>query len=104
VTAAASTPFLPMSNNWWRSRWPTPHRTEAPLELTIDAHDDVVRVEVHDQAPRVALGLEEHPGGRRDALAPATGGNRQPRSVGGRAAGERDQVLWAELRSGDNGG
>jgi hypothetical protein len=33
-------------------------RTEAPLELTVDAHDDVVRVEVHDQAPRVAVGME----------------------------------------------
>ena len=60
-------------------------RTEAPLEVTIDAHDDVVRVEVHNQAPRVALGLEEHPWGPpRRAW---TGRNRQPRSVGRRAAG-----------------
>jgi hypothetical protein len=77
-------------------------RTEAPLELTIDAHDDVVRVEVHDQAPRVALGLEEHPGGHRGALAPAATDSLD--RWGAAPPGERDQVLWAELRSGDDGG
>jgi signal transduction histidine kinase len=44
--------------------------TQAPLELTIDARDDVVRVEVHDQPPRVVLGFQEHPAGPRGALAP----------------------------------
>jgi hypothetical protein len=34
--------------------------TDAPLELTIDTRDDVVRVEVRDPAPSVVLGLEEH--------------------------------------------
>jgi hypothetical protein len=77
-------------------------RTEAPLELTIDAHDDVVRVEVHDQAPRVALGLEEHPGGHGGALAPAATDSLD--RWGAVPPGERDQVLWAELRSGDDGG
>ena len=77
-------------------------RTEAPLELTIDAHDDVVRVEVHDQAPRVALGLEEHPRGHRGALAPAATDSLD--RWGAVPPGECDQVLWAELRSGDDGG
>jgi hypothetical protein len=76
--------------------------TQAPLELTIDAHDDVVRVEVHDQPSRVALGLEEHPGGHRGALAPAEADS--PDRWGAAPPGERDQVLWAELRSGDDGG
>ena len=77
-------------------------RTEAPLELTIDAHDDVVRVEVHDQAHRVALGLEEHPWGHRRALAPAATDSLD--RWGAVPPGERDQVLWAELRTGDDGG
>jgi hypothetical protein len=74
-------------------------RTEAPLELTIDAHDDVVRVEVHDQAPRIALGLEEHAAGHSGALGPAATGRsdrwRADLLVGG------DKVVWAELRGGD---
>jgi hypothetical protein len=77
-------------------------RTEAPLELTIDARDDVVRVEVHDQTPRVALGLEEHPGGHRGALGPAATDSLD--RWGAAPPGERDQVLWAELRSGDDRG
>jgi hypothetical protein len=77
-------------------------RTEAPLELTIDAHDDVIRVEVHDQPSRVALGLEEHPGGHRGALEPAAADSLD--RWGAAPPGERDQVLWAELRSGVDGG
>jgi hypothetical protein len=77
-------------------------RTEAPLELTIDARDDVVRVEVHDQTPRVALGLEEHPGGHRGALGPAATDSLD--RWGAAPPGERDQVLWAELRGGDDRG
>ena len=77
-------------------------RTEAPLELTIDARDDVVRVEVHDQTPRVALGLEEHPRGHRGALGPAATDSLD--RWGAAPPGERDQVLWAELRSGDDRG
>jgi anti-sigma regulatory factor (Ser/Thr protein kinase) len=77
-------------------------RTQAPLELTIDAHDDVVRVEVHDQAPRVALGFEDHPGGHRGAPGPAATDSLD--RWGAAPPGERDQVLWAELRSGDDGG
>lgn len=76
--------------------------TQAPLELTIDVHDDVVRVEVHDQTPRVALGLEDHPGGHRGALGPAATDSLD--RWGAAPPGERDQVLWAELRSGDDGG
>jgi signal transduction histidine kinase len=53
--------------------------TQAPLELTIDAHDDVVRVEVHDQRSRVALGLEEHPAGHGGPLDPAA--TDRPKSV-----------------------
>jgi hypothetical protein len=77
--------------------------TQASLGLTIDAHDDVVRVEVHDQPSRVALGLEEHPGGHRGALAPAATDSLD--RWGAAPPRERDQVLWwAELRSGDDGG
>lgn len=77
--------------------------TEAPLELTIDAHDDVVRVEVHDQPSRVALGLEEHPGGHRGARGSAATDSLD--RWGAAPPGERDQVLWwAELRSGDDEG
>jgi hypothetical protein len=76
-------------------------RTQAPLELIIDAHDDVVRIEVHDQPPRVALGFEEHPAGHSGALGPTAIG----RSDRWRAEplGGRDQVVWAELRGGDGG-
>jgi hypothetical protein len=77
-------------------------RTQAPLELTIDAHDDVVRVQVHDHPPRVALGLEEHPGGHRGPVGPAAPDSpnrwRADLLVGS------DKVVWAELRSGDDGG
>ena len=74
--------------------------TQTLLELTIDAHDDVVRVEVHDhQAPRVALGLEEHPPGHSGALGPAAPDS--PTRWGAGPSGERDQVVWAELRAGD---
>ena len=76
-------------------------RTVASLELTIDAHDDVVRVEVHDQTPRVALGLEEHPGGHRGAPGPAAPDH--PHRWGAAPPGGRDQVIWAELRGGDGG-
>jgi hypothetical protein len=91
-------PAIPAAGSGWTA---AARRTEAPLELTIDAHD-VVRVEVHDQAPMVALGLEEHPGGTAARLH-----RPQPTaSIGGAPCrrGERDQVLWAELRSGDDGG
>lgn len=76
-------------------------RTQAPLELTIDAHDDVVRVEVHDQSPRVALGLEEHPAGHSGALGPAATG-RSNRWRAEPPAG-RDQIVWAELHGGGGG-
>jgi hypothetical protein len=76
--------------------------THAPLELTIDAHDDVIRVEVHDQAPRVALGLEEHLGGHRGALAPAA--TDRPNRWGAEPLRGRGKVVWAELRGGDDGG
>ncbi|HZA84135.1 MAG TPA: ATP-binding protein [Actinomycetes bacterium] len=75
--------------------------TQAPLELTIDAHDDVVRVEVHDQTPRVTLGLEDHLGAtaaRLDRPQPTASIGGAPRRRGS------DQVLWAELGSGDDGG
>jgi hypothetical protein len=75
-------------------------RTEASLELTIDAHDDVVRVEVHDQPSRVALGLEEHSGGHRGALGP--GATDRPNRWGAAPPGGGDKVIWAELR-GDAG-
>jgi hypothetical protein len=75
-------------------------RTEASLELTIDAHDDVVRVEVHDQPSRVALGLEEHAGGHRGALGP--GATDRPNRWGAAPPGGGDKVIWAELR-GDAG-
>ena len=67
-------------------------RTQAPLELTIDAHDDVVRVELRDHAPRVVLGLEEHPAARGRASGPAAD---PPRG--------HSNVVWAELRGGDAG-
>jgi anti-sigma regulatory factor (Ser/Thr protein kinase) len=76
--------------------------TRAPLELTIDARDDVVRVEVHDQAPGVVLGLEEHPGGHPGVPGPAATGSLD--RWGAAPPEERDQVLWAELRSGDDRG
>jgi hypothetical protein len=75
-------------------------RTEASLELTIDTHDDVVRVEVHDQPSRVALGLEEHSGGHRGALGP--GATDRPNRWGAAPPGGGDKVIWAELR-GDAG-
>jgi hypothetical protein len=75
--------------------------TTVPLELTIDAHDDVVRVEVHDQPSRVALGLEEHPGGHRGPLGPAA--LDRPNRWGAEPPGGRDQVVWAELRGGGGG-
>jgi hypothetical protein len=50
------------------------NHSEAPVELTIDAHDEVVRVEVRDEA-------------RGDALEPAVYGS--------------GKVVWAELRGGD---
>jgi anti-sigma regulatory factor (Ser/Thr protein kinase) len=75
--------------------------TQAPLELTIDVHDDVVRVEVHDQAPRVALGLEDHPAGLSGAHGSAA--TDQPNRWGAEPPGGRDQVLWAELRGGRRG-
>jgi hypothetical protein len=73
--------------------------TQASLELIIDAHDDVVRVEIHDQAPRVVLGLEEHPAGHSGAFGPAAPDS--PPRWGAGPPGERDQVVWAELRAGD---
>jgi hypothetical protein len=75
--------------------------TQAPLELTIDAYDDVVRVEVYDQPSRVALGLEEHPGGHRGPLGPAA--LDRPNQWGAEPPGGRDQVVWAELRGGGGG-
>lgn len=74
-------------------------RTGAPLELTIDAHDDVVRVEVHDQAPRIALGLEEHAAGHSGALGPAATGRSDRWRADLLVRG--DKVVWAELRGGD---
>ena len=76
-------------------------QTRAPLELTIDARDDVVRVEVHDQAPRVVLGLEEHPGGHRGVPGPAA--TDRPDRWSAAPPGGRDQVLWAELHGGGRG-
>ena len=76
--------------------------TQAPLELTIDAHDDVVRVEVHDQAPRVALGLEEHPGSHRGALRPTA--TDRPNRWGAEPLPGWGKVVWAELHGGDDGG
>jgi hypothetical protein len=76
-------------------------RTEAPLELTIDAHDDVVRVEVHDQAPRVALGLEEHPAVRSGALGPVATDSSHPWRAERPGGGHK--VVWAELHAGDGG-
>jgi hypothetical protein len=79
-----------------------PHRgPEAPLELTIDAHDDVVRVEVHDQAPRVALGLEEHPAVRSGALGPVATDSSHPWRAERPGGGHK--VVWAELHAGDGG-
>jgi Histidine kinase-like ATPase domain len=75
--------------------------TQAPLELTIDAHDDVVRVEVHDQAPRVVLWVEEHPGGRSSPVGPAAPDS--PNRWRADLLGGSDKVVWAELR-GDDGG
>jgi anti-sigma regulatory factor (Ser/Thr protein kinase) len=73
--------------------------TQAPLELTIDAHDDVVRVAIHDQPPRVALGLE-HPAGHRGTLGPAPPA--RPHRWGAEPPEGGDKVIWAELR-GDAG-
>lgn len=75
-------------------------RTQAPLELTIDAHHDVVRVEVHDQPPRVVLGVEEHPGGRSGPVGPAATG--RPNRWRADLLRGSDKVVWAELR-GDEG-
>jgi hypothetical protein len=76
-------------------------RTEALLELTIDARDDVVRVEVRDQAPKVALGLEEHPAdhGAAGGQAATDLGDRLP---AGPLQGS-GKVIWAELRAGHAG-
>lgn len=76
-------------------------RSEAPLELTIVAHHDVVRVEVHDQVPRVALGLEDHPAG--DSGASRVTAADSSHRWGSGPLGGRDQVLWVELRAGDAG-
>jgi hypothetical protein len=73
--------------------------TEAPLQLTIDAHDDVVRVEVHDQPSRVALGLEEHPGGYSGALGPGT--TDRPNRWGAEPLRGWSKVVWAEVHGGE---
>jgi anti-sigma regulatory factor (Ser/Thr protein kinase) len=73
--------------------------TRAPLELTIDAHDDVVRVEVHDQAPRVVLGFEEHSAGHSGALGPAL--PPRPDRWGAAPPGGGAKVVWAEVHGGE---
>jgi hypothetical protein len=77
-------------------------RLAADPHAAADAHDDVVRVEVHDQPPRVALGLEEHPGGHRGALAPAA--TDRPNRWGAEPLRGWGKVVWAELHRGDDGG
>jgi anti-sigma regulatory factor (Ser/Thr protein kinase) len=75
--------------------------TDAPLELTIDTRDDVVRVEIRDQAPSVALGLEEHPEGHGAASGRATTDRADRRAAG--ALKTSGTVVWAELRGGHAG-
>jgi hypothetical protein len=74
--------------------------TQAPLELTIDTHDDIVRVEIRDQAPSVALGLE-HPEGHGAAGGWATTGHADRPAAGTGPGGGK--VVWAELRGGHAG-
>jgi hypothetical protein len=75
--------------------------TQAPLELIIDVHDDVVRVEVHDQPLRVVLGLEEHPAGHRDAVGP--GATDRPNRWGAEPLSSWGKVVWAEVHGGEGG-
>jgi hypothetical protein len=73
--------------------------TQALLELTIDAHDDVVRVEVHDQPSRVVLGLEEHPAGRSGARGPGATGH--PNRWDAEPLRGWGKVVWAEVHGGE---
>lgn len=75
--------------------------TQAPLELSIDARDDIVRVEVRDQVPSVALGLEEHSQGHGEAGGPAATDHADRRAAGALKASGK--VVWAELRGGHAG-
>lgn len=75
--------------------------THAPVELTVETHDNVVRIEVRDERSSFPLGPRQDPGGQGGAGL-QTVMDLADRWGAGSLAGN-GKVVWAELRGPDAG-